>query len=197
MDEQFINSVKETLIFLVEQERLRGEEVKALNEKIEAVNSTLMDSVINPGLEAYENGRYEDFKGKYGERLSKFDNILKNTQNDPDYDTVRQTYDGMSELNGTEGFDEGAYVDDVEAKLNEFCTNVKKALGISEDTPIEVKQDADGTTEVKADENGDGTAETTVTETTETTAEPKVEEKKDKKRKSWLDDAAEYLKYIK
>ena len=39
--EQTLLAIKESIVFLLEQEKVRGEEVKALNEKIEAVKKSL------------------------------------------------------------------------------------------------------------------------------------------------------------
>ena len=51
---EMIETFKETLVFLVEQEKVRGEEVAALNEKIESVNDILTNQIINPSIEAYK-----------------------------------------------------------------------------------------------------------------------------------------------
>ena len=59
---EMIKTFKETLIFLVEQEKVRGEEVAAMNEKIESVNDILVNQIINPSIEAYQEEQYQSKK---------------------------------------------------------------------------------------------------------------------------------------
>lgn len=167
-----IAAMKETLIFLVEQEKIRGNEVTALNEKIEAVNETLVEKIINPSIEAYNEGQYNQFKDKYGERLGKYDETLKSSMNDPEYDSTKEAWNELSEMSPEDraDVDIDKYVDGVEQGLTEYVENIKKSLGIPSDTAVEITETPEGEVEVKADENGDGTPETVVaTESEETT----------------------------
>ena len=184
---EMIETFKETLVFLVEQEKVRGEEVAALNEKIESVNDILVNQIINPSIEAYQEEQYQGFKDKYGEQLGKYDDTLRTSMNDPEYDSTREAWDELQALPEEEraGVDEEAYVKGVEEGLSEYVDNIKKSLGIDEDAAVEIKEDENGEIEVKADTDGDGEVDTKVTEKKsetevengkETTSEEVVEE---------------------
>ena len=184
---EMIETFKETLVFLVEQEKVRGEEVAALNEKIESVNDILVNQIINPSIEAYQEEQYQGFKDKYGEQLGKYDDTLRTSMNDPEYDSTREAWDELQALPEEEraGVDEEAYVKGVEEGLSEYVDNIKKSLGIDEDAAVEIKEDENGEIEVKADTDGDGEVDTEVTEEKsetdvengeETTSEEVVEE---------------------
>ena len=166
---EMVETFKETLVFLVEQEKIRGEEVAALNEKIESVNDILVNQIINPSIEVYKEEQYKGFKDKYGEQLGKYDDTLRTSMNDPEYDSTREAWDELQSLPEEEraGIDEEAYVKGVEEGLSEYVDNIKKSLGIDEDAAVEIKQDTDGEIEVKADTDGDGEVDTEVTEETE------------------------------
>lgn len=172
-----LSVIKETLIFLVEQEKLRGEEVKALNEKIEAVNNFMMDNIVNPALEADKAERFEDFKGKYGERLSKYNDVMRASGN-ADYDGTTEAFNELEGLSDEEKKDINIdeFVDKCEGGLCQYVDEIKKSLGIEPDVAVEIKADENGEVEVKADENGDGEPEAEVTEKVES-AEKEEEEK--------------------
>ena len=174
--EETLAAFKETLIFLVEQEKLRGEEVSALNDKIEAVNSYMMDNIVNPSIAAYKEEQFNDFNDKYGERLGKFNGTLQTSLNEPEYDATREAFNELDALpqEEREGIDEEAYVSGVEEGLAEYVQNIKQSLGLPEETPVEIKDNGDGNIEVKADTNGDGKPDTFVTDETE--EEPSQEE---------------------
>ena len=163
---EMIETFKETLVFLVEQEKVRGEEVAALNEKIESVNDILVNQIINPSIEAYHEEQYQGFKDKYGEQLGKYDDTLRTSMNDPEYDSTREAWDELQALPEEERaeVDEEAYVKGVEEGLSEYVDNIKKSLGIDKDAAVEIKEDEDGEIEVKADTDGDGEVDTEVTE---------------------------------
>ena len=170
---EMIETFKETLVFLVEQEKVRGEEVAALNEKIESVNDILVNQIINPSIEAYQEEQYQGFKDKYGEQLGKYDDTLRTSMNDPEYDSTREAWDELQALpeEEREGVDEEAYVKGVEEGLTEYVDNIKKSLGIDEDAAVEITEDGNGEIEVKADTDGDGEVDTEVTEESETEVE--------------------------
>ena len=171
--EEVIATIKETLVFLVEQEKIRGEEVSALNDKIEAVNSFMMDNIVNPSIAAYKEEQFNEFNDKYGERLGKYNDTLRTSMNDPEYDATREAFNEMDALSDEEkkDIDEESYVDQVEQGLTEYVDSIKKSLGLPADEAVQITETADGEIEVKADENGDGEPETVVTD------EAPVEEK--------------------
>jgi hypothetical protein len=163
---QAIETFRETLIFLVEQEKIRGEEVSALNDKIDALNKTVTDEIINPSLEAYREEKFKEFSDKYGERLGKYDKMIGAAQSNPEYSATREAFNELADLSDSdrESVDIDSYVDGVEKGLEEYVAEIKASLGLPEETKVEIKSDAEGT-EVKADTDGDGKAETVVAET--------------------------------
>ena len=167
--EETLAAFKETLIFLVEQEKLRGEEVSALNDKIEAVNAYMMDNIVNPSIAAYKEEQFNDFNDKYGERLGKFNGTLQTSLNEPEYDATREAFNELDALpqEEREGIDEEAYVSGVEEGLAEYVQNIKESLGLPEDTAVKITDDGDGSINVVADTNGDGEPDTEVKEETE------------------------------
>ena len=157
-----IETFRETLTFLVEQEKIRGEEVNALNDKIEAVNSTLVNQVINPSIEAYKEQQFQDFNDKYGEKLNQYDDTIKLAQNDPEYSSSRAAWEQMNAdvpPEEMENFDTDGFVDQVTNSLAEYVDGIKSSLGLAKDTPVEIKQDGNGDLEVKADVDGNGKME--------------------------------------
>ena len=167
--QETLAAIKETLIFLVEQEKLRGEEVSALNDKIEAVNSYMMDNIVNPSIAAYKEEQFNDFNDKYGERLGKFNGTLQTSLNEPEYDATREAFNELDALpeEEREGIDEEAYVAGVEEGLAEYVQSIKESLGLPEGAAVEIKDDGNGDIEVKADTNGDGEPDTEIKEETE------------------------------
>jgi len=170
--ENTLQAMRETLIFLVEQEKIRGEEIQALNEKIESVNDTLVNQVINPSIEAYQEEQFQDFNSEYGDRLGKFDQTIQTAQGNPEYSSSREAWNELQNLpeEERENVDMESFVSGVEEGLSEYVDEIKKFLGLSEDTPIEIKEE-DGEIQVKADEDGDGKMEEVVSETSEETEE--------------------------
>ena len=163
--EQTLLAIKESIVFLLEQEKIRGEEVKALNEKIESVNDVLVNQIINPAVDAYNEEQFNNFNDQYGERLGKFDQTIQSVQNDPEYSSSREAWNELQKLpeEERENVDMESFVSGVEEGLVEYVDSIKKSLGLSEDTSIEVKE-KDGEIEVKADTDGDGKMETVATE---------------------------------
>lgn len=163
--EQTLLAIKESIVFLLEQEKVRGEEVKALNDKIEAVNDVLVNQIINPAAEAYNEEQFNNFNDQYGERLGKYDQTIQSVQNNPEYSSSREAWNELQNLpeDERENVDMESFVSGVEEGLAEYVDGIKKSLGLPDDAPVEIKED-DGEIEVKADADGDGKMETVATE---------------------------------
>lgn len=183
------------MVFLVEQEKIRADEIKALNEKIDAVNDTLVNQIINPSIEAYNEEQYNDFNSKYGDQLSKYDKAIQSAQNNPDYSSSREAWNELQNLpeNERENIDLDAYVSGVEQGLDEYVSGIKSALGLPDDTAIEVKADEAGNVEVKADEDKDGKLET-VAETTDEQSAASEAEKDEANEEPTKEELEAYLK---
>lgn len=163
--EQTLLAIKESIVFLLEQEKVRGEEVKALNEKIEAVNDVLVNQIINPAAEAYNEEQFNNFNDQYGERLGKYDQTIQSVQNNPEYSSSREAWNELQNLpeDERENVDMESFVSGVEEGLAEYVDGIKKSLGLPDDAPVEIKEE-DGEIEVKSDADGDGKMETVATE---------------------------------
>ena len=158
MDE--LQSIKQALSFLLDQENIRQQELAALNEKIEALNAILSErSKEFTGW--IDNREFKDFADKYGEKLAPYAEKMGKIHQD--YDLVRDTYDAYNSSDMSVGEDE--FIDNTVSALNSYL----KDIGIPMDVAVEVK----------ADMNGDGEPETTIAEKKpEGEAEVEVEVKK-------------------
>lgn len=143
MDE--LQSIKQALSFLLDQENIRQQELAALNEKIEALNTTLSDrSKEFTGW--IDNREFKDFADKYGEKLAPYAEKMGKIHQD--YDLVRDAYDAYNSSDMSMGEDE--FIDNTVSALDSYL----KDIGIPMDVAVEVK----------ADMNGDGEPETTIAE---------------------------------
>ena len=157
MDE--LQSIKQALSFLLDQENIRQQELAALNEKIEALNTTLSDrSKEFTGW--IDNREFKDFSDKYGEKLAPYAEKMGKIHQD--YDLVRDAYDAYNSSDMSVGEDE--FIDNTVSALDSYLEDI----GIPMDVAVEVK----------ADMNGDGEPETTIAEK-KPEAEAEVEVKKE------------------
>lgn len=159
MDE--LQSIKQALSFLLDQENIRQQELAALNEKIEALNTTLSDR-SKEFTSWIDNREFKDFSDKYGEKLAPYAEKMGKIHQD--YDLVRDTYDAYNSSDMSVGEDE--FIDNTVSALDSYLEDI----GIPMDVAVEVK----------ADMNGDGEPETTIAEKKpEGEAEVEVEVKKE------------------
>ena len=159
MDE--LQSIKQALSFLLDQENIRQQELAALNEKIEALN-TILSERSKEFTGWIDNREFKDFADKYGEKLAPYAEKMGKIHQD--YDLVRDTYDAYNSSDMS--VDEDEFIDNTVGALNSYL----KDIGIPMDVAVEVK----------ADMNGDGEPETTIAEKKpEGEAEVEVEVKKE------------------
>lgn len=140
-----LQSIKQALSFLLDQENIRQQELAALNEKIEALNTTLSDR-SKEFTSWIDNREFKDFSDKYGEKLAPYAEKMGKIHQD--YDLVRDTYDAYNSSDMSVGEDE--FIDNTVSALDSYL----KDIGIPMDVAVEVK----------ADMNGDGEPETTIAE---------------------------------
>lgn len=156
-----LQSIKQALSFLLDQENIRQQELAALNEKIEALNATLSEK-SKEFTGWIDNREFKDFSDKYGEKLAPYAEKMGKIHQD--YDLVRDTYDAYNSSDMSVGEDE--FIDNTVSALDSYLEDI----GIPMDVAVEVK----------ADMNGDGEPETTIAEKKpEGEAEVKVEVKKE------------------
>lgn len=143
MDE--LQSIKQALSFLLEQENIRQQELAALNEKIEALNAALSDR-SKEFTDWVDNREFKDFSDKYRERLAPYAEKMGKIHQG--YDLVRDTFDTYNTSDKSE--DEDSFIDNTVSALDSYLEDI----GIPKDVAVEVK----------ADMNGDGEPETVVAE---------------------------------
>lgn len=143
MDE--LQSIKQALSFLLDQENIRQQELAALNEKIEALNDTLSER-SREFTGWVDNREFKDFADKYGEKLAPYAEKMGKIHQD--YDLVRDAYDAYNSSDMSMGEDE--FIDNTVSALDSYLEDI----GIPMDVAVEVK----------ADMNGDGEPETTIAE---------------------------------
>lgn len=172
-----ITTIKETLAFLVEQEKVRGEEVAALNDKIEAVNELVTKQIVEPTIAFYNEEQFNKFNDKYGERLGKYDELMKSSLNSPDYSSTREAWNELQNMTDEEreSLDMDKYIEGVESGIADYVAKIKEQLGLPAETEVEIKADENGV-EVKADTDGNGTKEVVAEEKTDVEEKPAEEE---------------------
>lgn len=167
MDE--LQSIKQALSFLLEQENIRQQEIASLNEKIDALNS-IMNERVQEFSGWVDERDFKDFSDKYGEKLSPYAEKM-NKIHSGDYDLIRDVYDTY---NPEEYNSEDEYIDKTIGALDEYLEDI----GIPKNVAVEVK----------ADMNGDGKPETVVDSTD---GKPETEDKVEDKPENKVEDKTE------
>lgn len=171
MDE--LQSIKQALSFLLEQENIRQQEITSLNEKIDALNS-IMNERVQEFSGWVDEREFKDFSDKYGERLSPYAEKMSKIHSD-DYDLMRDVYDTY---NPEKYNSEDEYIDKTIGALDAYLEDI----GVPKDVAVEVK----------ADMNGDGKPETVIDSTE---GEPDKAEK-EAEDKAEIDEDKEFMDSI-
>lgn len=181
---EILNSFKEAIDVLLNRCDELVNQNKALEERMGKLESIIFDEILEPArlaLEADERDRrFGEFNEKYGEKLGAYDSILAAAEGDPEFSMARNTFDEYEKLPEPRP-DEDVFVDGVIEVVEKQIDGVKEALGLEPDTKVEITQDEDGNTEVKAD------GEVVASETEETTEEEKPAEETDEGSQGELD----------
>lgn len=173
---EVLQSYKDAIGLLEEKFNAFSEEIghvrEELQARIESLEDTVINGIINPAHEAAEKAAYdrdlEDFKGRYAEKIDPYLDKIKAVEGD-DFDIYKTAFDGYKEYkdaNGDKALDEVGYVDELLSGIASQLDKVKELINAEN---VEVKQDKDGNTELKAD--GETVAEGEKTETPEDTTE--------------------------
>ena len=173
---EVLQSYKDAIGLLEEKFNAFSEEIghvrEELQARIESLEDTVINGIINPAHEAAEKAAYdrdlEDFKGRYSEKIDPYLDKIKAVEGD-DFDIYKTAFDGYKEYkdaNGEKALDEVGYVDELLSGIASQLDKVKELINAEN---VEVKQDADGNTEIVAD--GETVAEGEKTETPEDTTE--------------------------
>lgn len=176
---EVLQSYKDAIGLLEEKFNAFSEEIghvrEELQTRIESLEDTVINGIINPAHEAAEKAAYdrdlEEFKGRYSEKIDPYLDKIKAVEGD-DFDIYKTAFDGYKEYkdaNGENALEEAGYIDELLSGIASQLDKVKELISAEE---VEVKQDADGNTEIKAD--GETVAEESVEEKTteDTTEEP-------------------------
>lgn len=184
---EILESYRQALDFLVEKVDGLVQENMAMKEQLGGLEQVLYEGILSPAKEAIDNAeredRFEDFNSKYGEQLGGYNGQLAPIEGE-DFDLTRTAFDSYDSIPDEEKPDSDEYVNALIAQVDEQINSIKEALGLPEDTEVEVKQDEDGNTEITADgetiasEKGKETSEDKEKEVEEKSDEEKEEEEK-------------------
>ena len=172
---EILNSYKEAIDVLLNRCDELVTQNKALEERQNKIESMLFDEILEPArlaLEADEKERrFGEFNEKYGEKLGAYDKVLGAAEGNPDFSMARTAFDEYEKLPEPK-VEEDVFVDGLIETVEEQIDSIKESLGLEPDAKVEITQDENGDTEVKAD--GEVVASEKAEE--ETTEEPKTEE---------------------
>ena len=155
-----------------------------LNERMNILEKVIYEEVMKPAQEAFDrfetDERKAEFKSKYDEQLSPFNEKLKAIEGE-DFDLATKAFEDYDSLE--EKPESDAYVADLIAKVTDQLDRVSKAFG------------AESEVEVKADVSEDGKVETDVTVDGEPVAEAvEAEPEAAEAKEELIEEAAEEKK---
>ena len=172
---EILNSYKDAIDVLLTRCDEIVNQNRALEERMNKLESIIFDEILEPARLALEaddrDRRFGEFNEKYGERLGAFDKVLGAAEGNPDFSMAKTAFDEYEKLPEPR-VEEDVFVDGLIETVEEQIDSIKESLGLEPDAKVEITQDENGDTEVKAD------GEVVASEKTEeeTTEEPKTEE---------------------
>ena len=151
---EILNSYKEAIDVILSRCDELVNQNKALEERLNKLESIIFDEILEPArlaLEADERDRrFGEFNEKYGEKLGAFDKVLGAAEGNPEFSMARSAFDEYEKLPEPRP-DEEVFVDGLIETVEEQIEGIKESLGIEPDAKVEITQDENGDTEVKAD----------------------------------------------
>ena len=163
---EILNSYKEAIDVLLSRCDELVNQNKALEERMNKLESILFDEILEPARLALEaddkERRFGEWNDKYGERLGAYDKVLGAAEGDPNFSMARTAFDNYETIPEPKP-EEEVYVDSVIETVEDQIESIKESLGIEPDAKVEITQDENGDTEIKAD--GEVVASETETET--------------------------------
>ena len=173
MDEQILAIIdaltKDVQLAHEEIANLRAEMAehdKKNNEQIQNLNYTVFDLILESCQQAMDeaeyNGRFEEFKSKYGEQFAPYVEDIKFIERKPDFDLEKAAFDGLETWEG-ERPDEAQYVTEFVEYIKNQVEEFKKRFGALPDVEVKIDTEGGEVKEVKAEGNEAGTEETTET----------------------------------
>ena len=177
-----LNSYKEAIDVLLSRCDELVNQNRALEERQNKLESILFDEILEPARLALEaddkERRFGEWNEKYGERLGAYDKVLGAAEGNPEFSMARSAFDEYENIPEPRP-ESDVFVDGVIETVEEQIDSIKESLGLEPDTKVEITQDEEGNTEVKAD------GEVVASETADTSAE---EEKKEEEETTSGDD---------
>lgn len=148
---EILNSYKGAIDALVGQ-------IEALNTRINDLEGTVMDDILTPVKEMFEEdekeARFNEWHGKHGEILDPYNERLRAIEG-ADFDLSRQAFEDYNGMDEEGRPDEDEYVHALTEKVEKQLEEIRAALGADK---VEAKVD-EGGVELKADEQAVDTAE--------------------------------------
>ena len=103
---EILNSYKEAIDVLLNRCDELVNQNRALEERVNKVESILFDEILEPARLALEaddkERRFGEFNDKYGEKLGAFDKILGAAEGNPDFSMARSAFDEYEKMTATE-----------------------------------------------------------------------------------------------
>jgi hypothetical protein len=172
---EILNSYKEAIDVILGRCDELVNQNKALEERLNKLESMIFDEILEPARLALEaddkERRFGEWNEKYGEKLGAYDKVLGAAEGNPDFSMARTAFDEYNNIPEPRP-EEDVFVDGLIETVEEQIDSIKESLGLEPDAKVEITQDENGDTEVKAD--GEVVASEKAEE--ETTEEPKTEE---------------------
>ena len=172
---EILNSYKDAIDVLLTRCDEIVNQNRALEERMNKLESIIFDEILEPARLALEaddrDRRFGEFNEKYGERLGAFDKVLGAAEGNPDFSMAKTAFDEYEKLPEPK-VEEDVFVDGLIETVEEQIDSIKESLGLEPDAKVEITQDENGDTEVKAD----GEVVASEKEEEETTEEPKTED---------------------
>ena len=170
---EILNSYKDAIDLLINRCDEFVNQIKALDERLSKIESVIYDEILEPArleLEADDRERrFGEFNEKFGDRLSAYDEVIGAAEGNPEFSMARNAFDEYEKLPEPRP-GEDVFVDGLIEAVEGQIDSIKESLGIEPDAKVEITQDENGDTEIKAD------GEVVASETEETKEEGETTE---------------------
>lgn len=165
---EILNSYKEAIDVILGRCDELVNQNRALVERLNKLESIIFDEILEPARLALEaddkERRFGEWNEKYGERLGAYDKVLGAAEGNPEFSMARSAFDEYENIPEPRP-EEDVFVDGLIETVEEQIDSIKESLGIEPEAKVEITQDENGDTEIKAD------GEVVASETEETTTE--------------------------
>ena len=165
---EILNSYKEAIDVILGRCDELVNQNRALEERLNKLESIIFDEILEPARLALEaddkERRFGEWNEKYGERLGAYDKVLGAAEGNPEFSMARSAFDEYENIPEPRP-EEDVFVDGLIETVEEQIDSIKESLGIEPEAKVEITQDENGDTEIKAD------GEVVASETEETTTE--------------------------